>query len=132
MPEDSLVTLPSPRVAVSSSVPPPVSMAVIEESSTVRPNKVRKATLMRAKAAVRDTDSFRDDSATPTEKVFHVILPSMDKRLRAKAAVRDKDSTRDSTKDSTRDSLNTQLFEQQHQGQYGQKVSLFHASGADI
>ena len=100
MPENSLVTLPSPRVAVSSSVPPPVSMAVIEESSTA-------------------TD-------------VHPHLVSMDERLRAKAAVRDKDSTRDSTKDSTRHSLNTQLFEQQHQGQCGQKISLYHASGADI
>tara|TARA_B100000768_G_C10986558_1_gene252114 strand:- start:60 stop:335 length:276 start_codon:yes stop_codon:yes gene_type:complete len=87
---------------------------------------------LRAKAAVRDTDSFRDDSTTATEKVVHIRVPSMDERLRAKAAVRDKDSTRDSTKDSTRHSLNTQLFEQQHQGQCGQKISLYHASGADI
>ena len=135
MPENSLVTLPSPRVAVSSSVPPPVSMAVIEESSTatdVHPHLVSMDERLRAKAAVRDTDSFRDDSTTATEKVVHIRVPSMDERLRAKAAVRDKDSTRDSTKDSTRHSLNTQLFEQQHQGQCGQKISLYHASGADI
>ena len=126
--EESRAALRAPRASLSSNAtlsvaPPslmPPSMAVIgEEPST----------------ATKSVDPL---------KYGHAVQ-SMDEKLRAKAAARDKhrgkasaapdkDSTREA--DSTRDSLSLEGLpqfpqRQGHQGQ-GQKVSLFHTSGADI